>query len=223
MTWLRWSLCQGCYSLPINILLIPQTLLKCQLFYKARFLEPVVRMNHSLVWATRTSYLYFSPVLLHLWPRSGTRTCYWSAYDISFILQLAVYTSVSSTGLGATWEEGPHFIDLCIHLPPHSPLGAHHNASRGEGTWHMFPPVYFKLRKQGNLWASNSRTVWPLHRFDSDQSNPAACGWVSACWKTKTVVRAKRQLIFLVERKVAALWGGLRLLSDRKYLPFWPP
>ena len=95
----------------------PQTLLKCQLFYKTRFLEPVVRMNHSLVWATRTSYLYLSPVLLHLWPRSGTRTCYWSAYDISLILQLVVYTSVSSTGLGVTWEEGPHFIDLYIHLP----------------------------------------------------------------------------------------------------------
>lgn len=211
MTWLCWSLCQGCYSLPVNILLIPQTLLKCQLFYKTRFLEPVVGMNHSLVWATRTSYLYFSPVLLHLWPRSGTHTCYWSAYDSSLILQLAVYTSVSSTGLGGTT------LYRSMHPPPpRSLLGAHHNASHGEGTWDMFPPVYFKLRKQGNPWASNSRTVRPLHHFDSDQSNPAACGWVSACWKTKTVVRAKRELIFLVEKKVAAFWSGLRLLSDRK-------
>ena len=99
MTWLCRSLCQGCYSLPVNILLIPQTLLKRQLFYKARFLEPMVRMNHSLVWATRTSYLYLSPILLHLWPRSGTHTCYWSIHDISLKLQLVVDTSVSSTGL----------------------------------------------------------------------------------------------------------------------------
>lgn len=36
----------------------PQTLLGCRLFYKARLLEPVVRINHSLIRATRMLFIF---------------------------------------------------------------------------------------------------------------------------------------------------------------------